>query len=121
RNQVVAPLKLVLDLRPLRLDRLFLADEPVIRAARQRHRGEQQHDRTRRGSTCHVHVQSFVMHSSYLLEKCKRHQLAPPPPPPLDPPPKPPNPPPNPPPPPEPPPPQPPPKGPTPLDQPLHG
>src|SRR5205823_7743310 len=64
---------------------------------------------------------SFVMHSSCLFGKCKRHQLAPPPPPPLDPPPKPPNPPPNPPPPPKLPPPQPPPKGPTPLDQPLHG
>src|SRR5205823_13764623 len=94
----------------------------VRRAARKRHRGEQQHDGTRRSSTCHVHVQSFVMHSSCLSGKCKRHQLAPPPPPPLDPPPKPPNPPPKPPPPPElPPPPQPPPKGPTPLDQPLHG
>jgi hypothetical protein len=28
-----AALQLVLDLRPLRLDRLFLADEPVVRAA----------------------------------------------------------------------------------------
>ena len=35
-NEIVAPLQLVLDLRPLRLDRLFLADERVVRAAGQR-------------------------------------------------------------------------------------
>ena len=36
RDQIVAPLELVLDLRPLRLDRFLLADELVVRTARQR-------------------------------------------------------------------------------------
>ena len=44
RNQIVAPLQLVLDLRPLRLDRFFLADEPVVRTAGQRQRRERQDD-----------------------------------------------------------------------------
>src|SRR5204863_6883056 len=43
RDEVVSTLQLVLDLRPLRFDRLFLADESVVGAAGQRHRDGRDH------------------------------------------------------------------------------
>src|SRR2546427_8861972 len=44
RNQIVAPLQLVLDLSPLRLDRFFLPDKPVVGTAGQRKRGKRERD-----------------------------------------------------------------------------
>ena len=127
RNEVVPALQLVLDLRPLRLDRLFLPDERVIRATGQ--------PTARRLSERPPELLFCESSASHVLSKSIRksaiprtriiltHQLEPPPPPPLPPPPNPPNPPPKPPPPPPNPPPpnppNPPPNGPTPLDQPL--
>src|SRR5262245_3857317 len=54
-NEVVAPLKLILDLRPLSLDRFFLADELVVRTAGQ-WQGSQQCDELDRRSSRHAHI-----------------------------------------------------------------
>src|SRR5690606_26199472 len=105
-NQVVAALQLVLHLRPLGLDRLFLRHERVVRAAAERRRQQRQHQNGSDSCRECSHQCTSSAHS---------HHDAPPPPPPLRPPPNPPNPPPKPP----MPPPNPPPNGPTPLDQPL--
>ena len=98
-NQVVPPLQLVLDLRPLRLDRLVLADELVVRAAaeRQRRKRQEYHGvrpfcvsygivcRTRCSATLRAELQRTTELGSDLLSSQDRvHQspAAPPPPPP---------------------------------------
>ena len=105
-NQVVAALQLVLDLRPLRLDGLLLADERLYEQP------DAATAATTTSSSAPMPSRHVVFIACSLLRTCRlrstaasppadadrhAHQLAPPPPPPLRPPPKPPKPPPPPP------------------------
>src|SRR6185436_15548776 len=56
RNQVVAPLQLVFNLCPLRLDRFFLLDERVVGTAAERKRGERDHRQLKQTPSRDSHV-----------------------------------------------------------------
>ena len=77
-NQIVAPLQLVLDLRPLRLDRFFLADERVVRAAGQRKREQPQQEKLCGTSACGLHTSKFTASLTSLhrlhRRRCRRRR-----------------------------------------------